>query len=439
MTRFVAIDLETTGLSPANHRVIEVATVTFDPSGIIETFETLVDPETSITNSHIHGIRSADVENAPRFFEIVPYLYEVLDGAILIAHNRQFDIGFLAAEFDRAGVSYEDLDAICTLELLRGASELTSRWLTDACTALGLEVLDGHQALNDAKMAASLASRLFSSATQSVEISPVTLVVPEHLSNCIVQLRKRTGNTGPASEQGDFLHELLGKLPSTTAGDSSRAAVVSEYINLLERAIGDRYISHDESESLFDYADGNGLCLRDVQLIHLTFFRDLCRAALQDRYLSQSEKADLQTVATLLSIPDWEDVLSSLGSTGAAITTWSGGIPSRSLSAEDDVIDSEFFRVESSVDFEDLSVASRLAGKSIVVTGQFTDFSRSQASTAIISRGGKSPSSVSKKTFALLVGDEAGPSKLEKASDFKVPFIDVHGFRHLLDTGELPT
>jgi len=438
MTRFVALDLETTGLSPTSHRVIEIAAVTFDLSGTIRTFETLIDPETPIRNSHIHGIRSIDVQNAPRFFEVVPHLQEVFDGAILVAHNRQFDIGFLASEFDRAGVSYEDLDAICTLELLRGSSARTSRRLTDACAALGLEVLDGHQALNDAKMAAALASRLFADESRSVEMTPVKIVVPDDLANTVARLEPRTSERDPVSPDGDFLRDLLGKLPATSPGENSRTAVVSEYINLLERAISDRSISKDESESLFDFADSNSLSLRDVQLIHLTFFRELCHTAFQDKYLSKSEKADLRLVANLLSIPDWEDVLSSLSADRPTITTWSGGIPFSASSLEAEVTDSEFFRVESTVNFEDPQVATRLSGKSIVITGQFTEFSRVQAAKAITSRGGKTPSSISRKTLALVVGDEAGPSKLEKASTFGVPLIDVHAFRQLLDTGELP-
>lgn len=79
-----------------------------------------------------------------------------------------------------------------------------------------------------------------------------------------------------------------------------------------------------------------------------------------------------------------------------------------------------------------------LVGKAIVVTGTVEGFSREGAQEAITSRGGKCPGSVSAKTFALVVGDEPGASKLTKAESLKIPIIDSAGFLILLETGELP-
>ena len=79
-----------------------------------------------------------------------------------------------------------------------------------------------------------------------------------------------------------------------------------------------------------------------------------------------------------------------------------------------------------------------LAGKAVVVTGTLDGFSREDAEAAIKDRGGKSPGSVSKKTFAVVVGSEPGASKLTKASDLGIPILDADGFRSLLETGNLP-
>ena len=79
-----------------------------------------------------------------------------------------------------------------------------------------------------------------------------------------------------------------------------------------------------------------------------------------------------------------------------------------------------------------------LAGKAVVVTGSLVGFSRDEAEAAIKGRGGKSPGSVSKKTFAVVVGAEPGASKLTKAEELGVPVLDEAGFQQLLDTGELP-
>ena len=79
-----------------------------------------------------------------------------------------------------------------------------------------------------------------------------------------------------------------------------------------------------------------------------------------------------------------------------------------------------------------------LVGKNIVVTGSLIDFDREGAERAIKDRGGKSPSSVSKKTFAVVVGGEPSAIKLTKAEELGIPILDELGFQHVLETGELP-
>ena len=82
-------------------------------------------------------------------------------------------------------------------------------------------------------------------------------------------------------------------------------------------------------------------------------------------------------------------------------------------------------------------VAPTLAGKAVVVTGTVAGFTREEAEAAIKDRGGKSPGSVSKKTYAVVVGAEPGASKLSKAAQLGIPVLDAEGFEHLLATGEL--
>ena len=80
-----------------------------------------------------------------------------------------------------------------------------------------------------------------------------------------------------------------------------------------------------------------------------------------------------------------------------------------------------------------------LTGKSIVVSGGLANYGRSEAKTAITDRGGKAPGSVSKSTFALVVGVDPGASKVTKAEDLDIPVIDEAAFEELLKSGELPT
>ncbi|VEG53440.1 NAD-dependent DNA ligase LigA [Mycolicibacterium aurum] len=85
-------------------------------------------------------------------------------------------------------------------------------------------------------------------------------------------------------------------------------------------------------------------------------------------------------------------------------------------------------------DERDASIERTLEGLSIVVTGSLPAFSRDEAKEAIIARGGKAASSVSKKTAYVVAGDSPG-SKYDKAVELGVPILDEDGFRALLEHG----
>ncbi|MSO31865.1 MAG: NAD-dependent DNA ligase LigA [Ilumatobacteraceae bacterium] len=93
------------------------------------------------------------------------------------------------------------------------------------------------------------------------------------------------------------------------------------------------------------------------------------------------------------------------------------------------------------VDFGNVIVSTAkqtLVGKAVVVTGTLENYSRQSAQSAITDRGGKSPGSVSAKTFAVVVGAGAGASKLSSAQELQIPILDQEGFEYLLETGNLP-
>jgi DNA ligase (NAD+) len=93
------------------------------------------------------------------------------------------------------------------------------------------------------------------------------------------------------------------------------------------------------------------------------------------------------------------------------------------------------------VDFGRVEISTEpqtLVGKAVVVTGTLANYSREEAEQAIKRRGGKSPGSVSAKTFAVVLGESPGASKVTKAEQLKIPVLDEAGFEILLATGELP-
>ena len=92
------------------------------------------------------------------------------------------------------------------------------------------------------------------------------------------------------------------------------------------------------------------------------------------------------------------------------------------------------------VDFGNVQVsqlAQTLLGKAIVVTGSVEGFTREEAEAAIKDRGGKSPGSVSAKTYCVVVGTDPGASKVTKANELKIPIIDAAKFQQLLDSGTI--
>lgn len=120
------------------------------------------------------------------------------------------------------------------------------------------------------------------------------------------------------------------------------------------------------------------------------------------------------------------------GIVAASITNWFADAGNRSIIEKLRTAGVDFGQVK------ERTAPQVLAGKAVVVTGTLKGWNRTEAEEAIKDRGGKSPGSVSAKTFAVVVGAEPGASKVTKAAELKVPVLDEAGFIHLLETGELP-
>ncbi|GIU85079.1 MAG: DNA ligase [Acidimicrobiales bacterium] len=83
-------------------------------------------------------------------------------------------------------------------------------------------------------------------------------------------------------------------------------------------------------------------------------------------------------------------------------------------------------------------VEDKLAGRSVVITGTLSRFTREEAEEAVRQRGGKATGSVSRRTWVLVVGEDPGSNKVRKAAELGIPAVDEEGFLYLLETGELP-
>lgn len=103
---FAAFDTETTGLSPVNDRVVEIAAARFRADGTpIDAFEQLVDPGLPIPPSltEIHGIDDSMVAGKPRLEEVLPEFIRFVGDAVMVAHNAPYDIAMLMVPLVRMG------------------------------------------------------------------------------------------------------------------------------------------------------------------------------------------------------------------------------------------------------------------------------------------------------------------------------------------------
>lgn len=161
-SRIVALDVETTGLSPSHgHRVIEIGAVAIENGRMIKEFHALVNPGRRISRAaqEVHGITDEMLVGHPSPEIVYPEFHRFITGSLLVAHNAPFDIAFLRHEFYRLGLSLNQ-SVVCTLDrsrrYCRGLSNY--RLETVARYFLGELPFDGkhHRALDDARLVAQV-------------------------------------------------------------------------------------------------------------------------------------------------------------------------------------------------------------------------------------------------------------------------------------------
>lgn len=160
--RQIVIDTETTGLEvQRGHRVVEIGAVELldrRPSGRKQ--HHYLNPERTMDSGarEVHGLSDEFLAGKPRFADIATELADFLDGAELLAHNAAFDLGFLDAEFERAGFGRGFLAGRCrvldTLALAREKYPGQRNGLDALCRRLGID--NSHRELHGALLDANL-------------------------------------------------------------------------------------------------------------------------------------------------------------------------------------------------------------------------------------------------------------------------------------------
>ena len=156
---FVVFDIETTGLSKETESITEIGAVKVVDGKIIDRFSTFVNPERPIPAeiTKLTGITNEMVADAPVITEILPKFLEFCQDAVLVAHNANFDTGFIRLNAERkCGIEVKNT-VLDTLELSRALlPELKKHKLDIICEQLGVSLEGHHRAVNDAEATAEV-------------------------------------------------------------------------------------------------------------------------------------------------------------------------------------------------------------------------------------------------------------------------------------------
>ena len=118
---FTVFDVETTGMSPVNDRIIQIGAVRIDKDGYISRFNSFVNPGRRIPEQLVcvHHITNEMVAPAPNFSRVGRDFLEFADGSTLVAHNARFDLGFLQESLSRTGLPLWKGKTLDTLRLIK--------------------------------------------------------------------------------------------------------------------------------------------------------------------------------------------------------------------------------------------------------------------------------------------------------------------------------
>jgi DNA polymerase III subunit epsilon len=318
---FAVIDVETTGLSADQHRILELAVVTTDPWGqVLDEWATRINPQGPVGATHVHGITDADIANAPVFADIIAQLNHRLAGAAIAAHHAKFDLAFLSAEYARAGWDMPHLPALCTLE----ASEyhlpmLERRRLSDCCWAIGTPLTGAHSALGDARATAMLLAAFmhphvgYPPLAEHVEMPTKALSVSWPAGPSPVRSSTPSRPAPPTRVHIAIAQQTVAELPQALVELVERFSLIDAldegaptgslaYLEKLAEVLEDGEATAEEAAGLAALADAAQLTNADIAAANQAFVLALAHAALDDGKVTRAERAELQQVSDLLGV-----------------------------------------------------------------------------------------------------------------------------------------
>ncbi len=375
---FVVIDVETTGFGKTD-RIIELSAITLDATtgGIIDEFDTLINPLRDISNSNIHGINASMVASAPTFEEIAIAFGNIVQGNVMVAHNISFDSKMISAEYQRLNVDFDSGLGQCTLKL-------TGAKLAEACERHGIVLSNAHRSMSDARATAQLFN-LFRESTHDL--------TPVNISGLV-------GTWNPRTYRRE--HANSGDLSSTVRNRRrlyfpSSVEIEVAYLDVLDHFFEDSKLSEIEIIQLKELSLELGLDALRVNQLHYNYLLSLHSAAMRDGIISDHEFWLMNQIASSLDIENFEIPAA----------------PAQSFNRE-------------------VALGSRVCftGEARIATREYP---RHLLETMAAIAGFQPVSSVTKKGCDVLVSADATSmsGKAKKARDFEIPILSIQDFLEL--------
>ena len=159
---FVVFDIETTGFSPVENRIIEIGAVKVCGGKIVDRFSVFVNPEVPIPFEieKLTGIKDDMVIDAEKIESVLPQFLSFCEGCMLVAHNAGFDMSFIMENCDRQGIAH-DFTYVDTVGMARVMLPAQAKHTLDAVAkTLGVSLENHHRAVDDAEATAQIFVKL---------------------------------------------------------------------------------------------------------------------------------------------------------------------------------------------------------------------------------------------------------------------------------------
>ena len=153
--KYIAFDIETTGLDPMYDEIIEIGAIKIENGKEVEVFSTLVKPKYEIDEfiSELTGITNEMVKESPSIDAVLPKFIDFIKDSIILGHNVNFDINFIYDNLIKCDMNPITNDFIDTLRLSRKLlPELKHHRLSDLADYYNINTVGSHRSLKDVRM-----------------------------------------------------------------------------------------------------------------------------------------------------------------------------------------------------------------------------------------------------------------------------------------------